>query len=143
VDTGPFHRILVAWDGSASAQTALRVAAHLADPRNGHVIALAVLPPNPHAEADDERARERAAHRQRTQADFAESLRQVAGPHARATLHIIEDRHVARALNGYATEHGLDLIVVGRHGQGGPLHPDLGGVARDLARTATAPLLII
>jgi nucleotide-binding universal stress UspA family protein len=143
VETRPFHRILVAWDGSPGAQTALRVAAHLAGPDNGHVIALAVLPPNPHAEADDERARERADHRRRTQTHFEESLRQVAAPHARATLHVVEDRHVARALNGYAAEHGLDLIVVGRHGQGGPLHPDLGGVARDLAKTASTPLLII
>ena len=42
----------------------------------------------------------------------------------------------------YARRHGFDLLVVGRHGTGGVLHPRLGRVAATAARKASLSVLL-
>jgi nucleotide-binding universal stress UspA family protein len=66
-----------------------------------------------------------------------------AGSPARISLHTARSRHVARSICDYATEHGFDLLVLGRHGDGGLLHPRLGHIAEAAARAATVPVLLI
>ena len=139
---GPFRRVLVGWDASADAAEALCAAASIVRGDAGHVVALTVLPAVPGAEAADEQEGERAATRRRAQECF-ERTRGSAAAGVRTSLHIVEDRQVARAVCAYAEEHGFDLLVLGRHGDGGALHPRLGRVAEAAVRTCTVPVLLL
>ena len=47
------------------------------------------------------------------------------------------------AIVGYATEHGIDLVVVATHGRTGLSHMLLGSVAEKIVRTAPCPVLTI
>jgi nucleotide-binding universal stress UspA family protein len=48
-----------------------------------------------------------------------------------------------RAVCDYAAEHGFDLLVLGRHGDGGVLHHRLGHVAEAAARAGKLPVLLL
>jgi nucleotide-binding universal stress UspA family protein len=43
----------------------------------------------------------------------------------------------------YATEHGIDLIIVGTHGRGGFMHLLLGSCAEKVVRKAQCPVLTV
>ena len=49
----------------------------------------------------------------------------------------------APAIRDYATEHGIDLIVMGRHGQRGLRRLFLGSVAEEVVREAPCPVLTV
>lgn len=139
---GPFRRVLVAWDGSPDSVAALTAAAALVSGGPGHVVALTVLPERAHFEESQADAEPGDADRVRQ--DFARARAALqATSRARIDLHTTAGRHVARSLCGYATEHGFDLLVLGRHGDGGVLHPRLGRVAEEAARASTVPVLLI
>ena len=59
------------------------------------------------------------------------------------SLRIVEDKQVARAVYDYAIEHGFDLLVLGRHGDGRPSDPRLGRVAEAAAQGSAIPLLLL
>lgn len=143
MDSRPFRRILVGWDASPHARTALETAAALADHHGGHVVALAVVRGPTHTETTDEHVRaDHAATRQLTE-PFELCRVQLRHYGARTELVIDHDRHIAEALHDYATEHGFDLIVLGRHGEGDPLHPRLGHVAEATAKRGPTPVLLV
>jgi|RhiMethySRZTD1v2_1073278.scaffolds.fasta_scaffold00176_7 nucleotide-binding universal stress UspA family protein len=50
---------------------------------------------------------------------------------------------VARAINEYAEEHDVDLIVVGTHGRGAVSRFLMGSVAERVVRSASRPVLTI
>jgi len=140
----PFRRVLVGWDASRDATVAMRAAAAIAGDDRGHVVALAVLPPGGHAETAVERSADREAVRDGVRWRFEELCLELAGPgSARMSLQFGADRHVARTLCGYAAEHGFDLLVVGRRGNGGVVPCKLGHVADATARTRTVPVLLM
>jgi nucleotide-binding universal stress UspA family protein len=141
VSAGPFRRVLVGWDASASAAEALSAAAAIVGGGAGHVVALTVVPAGPGAEAADEQLSERAAIRRRAEERFERVRRSAAG--VRMSLHIVEDRQVGRAVCAYAAEHGFDLLVLGRHGDGGALRSRLGRVAETAARDSQVPVLLL
>ena len=127
-----------------SAENALRTAACLVAGSGGHVVALAILTPARHAETGEERALESATHRRQAEDRFEEVLRRLAAEtDARITLHLAESRHIATALSNYAAEHGFDLIVVGRHGEGGTLRSGPGKVPQELLGTTSTALLVL
>lgn len=139
---GPFRRVLVGWDGSADAAEALTAAAAIVRGSAGHVVALTVVPAGPDAEAADEMERERAAVRRRAEERF-ERMRGPATEGVRMSLHIVEGSQPGSAVCAYAAEHGFDLLVLGRHGDGGALHPRLGRVAEAAARRSALPVLLL
>ncbi len=139
---GPFRRVLVGWDASADAAEALTAAVSIVRGDGGHVVALTVVPNPPAAEAADDRQAERAALRRRAEEHF-ERLREAAAGGVRMTLQIVEDRQVGRTVCDYAAEHGFDLLVLGRHGDGGAFHPRLGRVAEAAARASAIPVLLL
>jgi nucleotide-binding universal stress UspA family protein len=141
VSAGPFRRVLVGWDASASAAEALSAAAAIVGGGDGYVVALTVVPAGPGAEAADEQLSERAAIRRRAEERFERVRRSAAG--VRMSLHIVEDRQVGRAVCAYAAEHGFDLLVLGRHGDGGALRSRLGRVAETAARDSQVPVLLL
>jgi nucleotide-binding universal stress UspA family protein len=110
----------------------------------GRVIALAIVPRLPHLEEEPDQAGAEATggshmHRtfEATRAAIATTLP------TRISLHTEEGRHAARSLCDHAMEHGFDLLVVGRHGDGGVLHTKLGHVAEAAARASRVPVLLI
>src|ERR1017187_5778090 len=144
VSAGPFRRVLVGWDASAAAAEALSAAASIAGRDGGHVVALAVVPVVPTTEAAEEHESERAAIRRRAEEHFRQARQAAASCRGvRISLQIVEDRHVARAVCDYAVEHGFDLLVLGRHGDGVALRPRLGRVAEAAARTTSIPVLLV
>jgi nucleotide-binding universal stress UspA family protein len=138
----PFRRVLVAWDGSPDSVMALRTAAAIVAGTPGHVVAFTVLAPPPPQEAGGDGPGGPAAARRARQAfELArDSLGAGAVP---VILETRQDRHVPRSLCDFAAEHAFDLLVLGRHGQGGILHPKLGHVAQETVRIATVPVLLV
>lgn len=139
-----FRRVLVGWDCSPDAAAALRAAASISGDGVAHVVALAVLDGAPRGECSEDRARDLAGRRQHTERLFQE-VRDRVPPAARARVRllIIEDGDPARAVCDYAAEHGFDLLVLGRHGDGGVLHRRLGHVAETAAKAGRIPLLLV
>jgi nucleotide-binding universal stress UspA family protein len=135
-----FRRVLVGWDGSADAIDALSAAASIAGGDGGHVVALAVLTPAPPTEVPDEGARAAIMRLADQQFDQA---RLTAPDGVRMSLEFVENEKIGRTVCGYATEHGFDLLVVGRHGDGGVLHPRLGRVAEAAVRGCAIPVLLM
>jgi nucleotide-binding universal stress UspA family protein len=138
------RRVLVAWDGSPDSVAALRTAAAIIGGAPGHIVAFGVLPESvqPEAELDDPGVELEAIRRA---AEAFESARATIAPNfgARMTLHTEPGRHVARAVCDYASEQGFDLLVVGRHGDGGILHPRLGHIAKAAATDSKIPVLLV
>ncbi len=144
VPGGPFRRVLVAFDGSADAVAALRTATSLVGGSAGHVVALAVLTAAPHREAVHDGPAEASGQALRVAAAFeATRAASTSAAPARVDLHTMQARQVAVALCDYAVGHGFDLLVVGRHGDGGMLHPRLGHIAETAARTCAVPVLLV
>jgi nucleotide-binding universal stress UspA family protein len=137
----PFRRVLVAWDGSPDSVTALRMAAAIVAGSPGHVVAFAVLPPSPPREAGGNGPGTAAAQHARDAFELARhSLPTRSVP---VTLETAEGRQVPKSICQFASEHAFDLLVLGRHGQGGILHPKLGHIAQETARIATVPVLLV
>jgi nucleotide-binding universal stress UspA family protein len=137
----PFRRVLVAWDGSPDSVTALRTAAAIVAGTPGHVVALAVLPSSPPRETRDDGPGTSAAQHARDAFELArDSLGTRSVP---VTLETTEGRQASKSICEFAAEHAFDLLVLGRHGQGGILHPKLGHIAQETARIARVPVLLV
>ena len=144
VTGGPFRRVLVAWDGSAHSVAALRTAAAIVGDRPGHVVALAIVQASVQSEAWLDHAGEEPEGTRWVREGFARARDSIpASTRARIDLHVEEGRHAARSLCAYATEHGFDLLVLGRHGDGGVLHPRFGHVAKAAAMASPVPVLLV
>jgi nucleotide-binding universal stress UspA family protein len=139
-----FRRVLVAWDASADAMAALRAAAAVVGDESGHVVALAIVPARPHLEGERGVAGAGSAGAERAERIF-ELVRGslAATSRARLSLQIAEGPQVARSICDYADEHGFDLLVLGRHGDGGLLHHRLGHVAEAAAKSSRIPVLLL
>jgi nucleotide-binding universal stress UspA family protein len=140
----PFHRVLVAWDGSPGSVAALKMAAAVVGGEHDHVVAYAVLPAAPHEEAWRDNASEMPAPIRHVFEAFEAARDAItAARPVQITLHTCEDRRVAESICGYAAEHDFDLLVIGRHGDGGLLHPKLGHIAQAAARESKVPVLLV
>lgn len=139
---GPFRRVLVAWDGSPDSVMALRTAAAIVAGTAGHVVAFTVLAPSPPQEPVDEEpgAPEAAQHARDA---FDRALDSLGTESVPVTLQTAQGRQVPKSISEFATEHAFDLLVVGRRGQGGILHPKLGHTAQETARIARVPVLLV
>ncbi len=138
----PFRRVLVAWDASPDSVMALRTAAAIVAGTPGHVVAFAVLPPSPPREASDDGPGTPAAVQHAR--DAFELARDTLGAKSvPVTLETAQGRHVPKSICEFAAQHGFDLLVLGRHGQGGILHPKLGHIAQETARIARVPVLLV
>jgi nucleotide-binding universal stress UspA family protein len=96
---GPFHRVLVGWDCSAGAATALRAAAAIADSDAAHVVVLAVLHPVPRADTGQERPADMAGQRRQAEESFGRARDMLpAASRARVTLKFAQSSDAARAV---------------------------------------------
>lgn len=134
-----YSRILVGFDGSPSAAHALGTARRVAGP-DGEVLALAVVVPAGHAETVGGRSRAADAARTQLEERFARVTDD--GVAVVPRLKIVEAREVAETIARYAEEHGYDLVVLGRHGTEGVVHPQLGHIVRALVRVERLAVLL-
>jgi nucleotide-binding universal stress UspA family protein len=136
----PYRRVLVGWDASPDSVTALRAAAALAaTTAQGYVVALAVLPEARSPEHDEVSSPVRRVH-----AVFGSTRASIEYPAGDMICLQTEDStHPARTLCEYAHTHAFDLLVLGRHGNGGILHPKLGHVAHAVAKASEVPVLLV
>ncbi|NLU76677.1 universal stress protein [Streptomyces sp. HNM0575] len=143
MSSGPFRRILVGWDASPAAHTALATAFTLAD-GDGVVIARAVLAPPRHVETSGEGTRELDAQRRWLSEQYDSTVRSATPHGARARLEWSESTDIPADLCAGAEDHGCDLIVVGRHGENGHLRTTgLGPVARAVPEGTHLPVLLV
>jgi nucleotide-binding universal stress UspA family protein len=140
----PFHRVLVAWDGSPDSVAALKMAAAVTGAEHDQVVAYAVLPAPPHVEAWRDDADELPGPARQVFEAFETTRDAIAATRpVQITLHTCEDRRIAESICGYASEHAFDLLVIGRHGNGGVVHPKLGHIAQVAARESKVPVLLV
>ena len=138
-----FQRILIAWDGSHSAELALDVAIDLARRYDAELTAVSVAHSPAHAEtAEDRRESVDAARRylEETFERVRDSSERVGVP---LDLVVIPGDEPADDLLHYAHQGGFDLAVVGHHRTKTPGRFLLHGVAERLLATADLPLLVV
>jgi nucleotide-binding universal stress UspA family protein len=141
--SSPFHRILVGWDASPAARTALTTALALAD-GNGTVIVRAVLTPPEHTETSGEQTRDTGSQRRWLEEQFDQVVRTATAHGARVRIEWGEHTDIPGDLRSCATDHGCDLVVVGRHGQDSRLRTaGLGPVAHALTHDTDLPVLLV
>jgi nucleotide-binding universal stress UspA family protein len=139
-----FRRVLVAWDASADAIAALRAAAAVVGDESGLVVALAILPVATHLEQERAQGGAELEGAERAERVFDLVRESVAATsRARLSLQITEGRKVAPSICDYADEHGFDLLVLGRHSDGGLFHHKLGHVAEAAAKSSRIPVLLL
>ena len=138
-----FHRIMVAWDGSAVAEHALRIARDVADHYAAHLTVVSVLELPVHAEAREDRertVREQTEHYTQT---LARTKLGLADAPAELRHEFLQGMDPARTICAYAHEHGYDLIVIGRGHRGIIQRSLVGDVTTAVSRNARCPVLVV
>ncbi|HUB39002.1 MAG TPA: universal stress protein [Streptosporangiaceae bacterium] len=141
---GSFRRVLVGFDGSPDAAEALGVANAMAAGDGGHVVALCVVPSAMHAENHDEDGS--SGLRQQAEVLIDELTRcQRPGKSVRMSIQVVHaDRDsAAQVVIDYAEQHGFDILVLGRHGDGAHRKSRLGRVADRAAQGCSVPVLLL
>ena len=143
---GPFRRVLAGYDGSPDGAEAVRAAAAIASRDGGHVVALSVLRHAPHTDGDADSDREGSTVRQLAEKLLGELRREMPATDAvRLSAQIIytDLDSPAQVVSDYATDHGFDLLVLGRHGNGRRRKTRLGQVADRAVQTCAVPVLLL
>ena len=144
-----YKKILVAIDDSETSRSALREALHIARSSNaklyithvadetlmsmhGRTFSTSLNIENAiHAIADAGREL------------LVEAMKQAEGVDAEARLLEARDRRISETLADEARELGVDLIIIGRHGRRGLATLILGSVAEQIAKIASASVLLV
>lgn len=140
----PFRRVLVGYDGSPDAAEALGAAAAVAAGDGGHVVALCVVPPVLHADGDEEEGGGGLARQaEALLGDLARGLRP--DKPVRTSVQVVySDRgSTAQVVTDYAVQHGFDILVLGRHGDGTHRKSRLGRVADRAVHSCSVPVLLL
>ena len=142
-----FNRILVPVDGSSRSLQAVERATSIAKAFGGHVFALALIVPSPFAAVGHIGT---GAHGQ--QLDPAQR-QAIAAIRAASELvksqgvlvdaRVVESHITWKGILEFANILGIDLIVMGAHGQRGPEHLILGSVTQQVLRHAALPVMIV
>jgi nucleotide-binding universal stress UspA family protein len=139
-----FSKVLVGWDASRAATTGLVLACRLTATTGGTVNAVSVVPTFTHIEADDDRQRAIADAHAPLQAQFDLTVQSLTlHPEQQVSLRFLADEHVADALDHYAAEQMIDLLIVGLHGREGILHPRMGHIANHVIKSSSCPVLVV
>ena len=138
-----FRHIMVAWDGSAVAEHAVRAARDIAGHYGARLLVVSVLEIPLHAEAREDRERT-----VREQTDFytdtlARMERGVTETATALRHEFLRGADPAEVLRSYAHEQGVDLIVIGRGHRGVVQRALTGDVTDGVAREAHCPVLVV
>jgi len=139
----PFRRVLVGFDGSPDAAAALGAGTAIAVGDGGHVVALCVLPSAMHEEGHEQ---DGGGVRKQAEDFLAELARvQRADKPVRMSVQVVySDRgSAADVVTDYAEQHGFDILVLGRHGDGAHRKSRLGRVTDRAAQACSVPVLVV
>jgi len=144
-----YKNILVAIDDSETSRSALREALHIAKCSNAklyitHVADETLMSMHGRTFSTSlniEHAITAIADAGR--ALLAEAMKSAEGVDAESLLLEARNRRVSETLADKAKELDIDLIIIGRHGQRGLATLILGSVAEQLAKIATASVLLV
>ena len=142
---GPFRRVLVGFDGSPDAAEALGVATAVAGRDGGHVVALCVMPRALPVEGDGHDGQSNGL-REQAEALFAElaQVQRQDKPVRTSVVVVFADREdPGHVVTAYAEDHGFDILVLGRHGDGARRKTRLGRVADRAAHSCSVPVLLL
>lgn len=142
---GPFRRVLVGFDGSPDSAEALGVALTVAARDGGHVVALCVVPRVLPAESDDQDGQS-SGLRGHAEALLADLVRvQHTDLPVRTSVAVVYSDHDSpgHIVTEYAEQHGFDILVLGRHGDGARRKTRLGRVADQAAQACSVPVLLL
>jgi nucleotide-binding universal stress UspA family protein len=146
-DATGYRHVLVALDGSERAERCIAPALALAGDAAAVTLLRVVSPPAavaspylPHAVrlTHDEQERRLAE----AEAYLAEQRPAAAARAGTVRTAVLNDYHPARAILGFAAEHGVDLIALGTHGRAPVTRLVMGSVSDKVARAAAVPVLI-
>jgi len=136
-----FKHLLVPLDGSPLAESALPVAAFLAEKISAKVTLLHVVekdaPREVHGHPHLSNAEEAAAYLNRVSQRWFPK-----GVTVDCHVHTAETTNVAESINAHRSELGHDLIVMCSHGRGRALHLILGSMAQKIISMGPIPVLI-
>lgn len=138
-----FRRILVGFDGSGGAWRALKMALALAKEHQADLQVLSVedrLPHFPEMRAELEEEAERA---RQLLGRVQEEARALAGEAGIALNAEIVAGHPAQAIVHFASQRGVDLIVIGNSGRSGIWGSFLGATADKVVRHAQCSVLVV
>ncbi len=145
-----YKKILVAIDDSETSQCALNEAVHIARTSNArlfitHVADETLLNMHHHvfahmADADNNAV---ATLTKAGQELLDRGMKTATGLNAESVLLHASNRRVSETIAEKASELGVDLIVIGRHGQRGLARLILGSVAEQVAKIATPSVLLV
>ncbi len=137
-----FKHLLVPLDGSPLAETALPVAAYLAQTLLANVTLLHLVEQHPPAEVHHARHLTHAAEA----SAYLEDIKQRAFPTetpVECHVHTTEITDVALSIMEHASELSRDLIVMSTHGRGGPRRWLFGSIAQQVIAQGRTPVLLI
>jgi len=140
--TPPLRRIMVALDGSLTAERALPMATSLARAAHGDMLLTQVIEPadSPIAALTADEATGRLRELAFGYLDrIAEQSTRHIGRHVTTSVPV---GHVAEEIVEEAARKHIDLIVLGRHGLGGAQPAFLGGTAEKVTQASAVPLLV-
>jgi nucleotide-binding universal stress UspA family protein len=142
-----FKHILLATDGSASAEHAAKKALELARVHGAHVTAAYVVDPYPYIGIGEVnpmalQSYMTAAQNASTQV-FVKLADLAAATGVQLQVQLVENMQAARGIVQLADQVAADLIVIGSHGRSGVEKLVLGSVAAKVIALSTRPVLVI
>lgn len=142
-----FKHILLATDGSASAEHAAKKALELARVHGAHVTAAYVVDPYPYIGIGEVNPMAfqsyMSAAQEASTKVFIALGDQAAAAGVQFQAQLVENMQPARGIVELADELAVDLIVIGSHGRSGMQKLMLGSVAGKVVALSTRPVLVI
>lgn len=138
-----FQQILIAWDGSPSAEWAFDVAVDLARRYDAELIAASVAHSPAHAETAGDREESVDAARRYLEETFAKVRDRADRAGVPTEQAIIEGDDPATTIIDYAHEHGVDLLVVGHHESKRAGRFLIHGLAERTIERSDVPVLVV
>ncbi len=141
------HKIVVGYDDSDSAKSALAFAIEVAEARGGSIVIAHVLDWSPYSfltpEELEERHKRRSEELERAEAAvLAPAVKSLKGSGLKISTALKYGR-IAETLGNIAEEAGAKQIVIGRNGEPGLTSRVFGSVAISLAQSAPVPVTIV
>jgi len=141
------HRIVVGYDDSGSAKSALEFAMNLTKTQGGSIVVAHVLEWSPYSFLTptelEERHMRRREELERANAALLAPLVESLKDSGVAISTALKYGHISETLCEIATQEGADQIVVGRTGSSGLSSRLFGSVAGSLAQSAPVPVTIV
>lgn len=137
-----YERILLPIDGSDAARNATPYALDLAETYDAALYTLSVVDASD-AEAEDTRAAMFDEFERQSQSMVEDVIHQAERRDVHTTAGSIAEGKPHRAILQYATDHDIDLLVMGTHGKSGIVRPLRRSVTEKIVRRTHVPVLCV